>query len=47
MRSCNIHLRSIPYEMIKISILDVSLKIADLKLQLYLPGANKLNLNLL
>ena len=35
---------SLSCEMLKISILDMSLKITYLKLQLYLPGANELNM---
>ena len=40
-RSCGIHLRLITDEMLKISLLDVSLKIIDLKLQPHLPGASE------
>ena len=42
MRSCNIHLKAISLEMLKISILDMSLKITYLRLQPHLPRANEL-----
>ena len=38
---------SLFYEMLKISILDMSFKITYLKLQPYLPGANELRVNIL
>ena len=41
MRSCGIQLKVISLEQLKISILDVSLKITILRLQLHLPGANE------
>ena len=42
MRSCGIHLKEIPQQMILLSILEMTLKIIDLRLQLHLPGANEL-----
>ena len=39
---CDINLRAFSQEMWKISIIDVSLKIANLRLHLHLPGANEL-----
>ena len=41
-RSCGIHLREISQEMLKTSILDMSLKMIDSKLQPHLPGAHEL-----
>ena len=38
----DIHLGTISQEMLEISILDVSLKIVIVRLQLHLPGANEL-----
>ena len=40
--SCGIHLKAISQEMIKISILEMSLQITNLRSQLYLPGVNEL-----
>ena len=42
-RSCAIHMRTISQEILKISFLDMSLKIANLWLQSLLPGANDLS----
>ena len=42
MKPCGIHLRAISHEMLKISILDVSLKITNLRLQPHFPGTNEL-----
>ena len=42
MQSCGIHIRAISQEILKISILDMSLKIDDLKSHLHLEAANKL-----
>ena len=42
MRSCGIHLRAISQERLKISMLDISLKIINLILQPHLPGNNEL-----
>ena len=42
MKSCGIHLRTISQEMFKISILDMSVKLDNLRLQLHLPRANVL-----
>ena len=42
MKSHDIHLRAIPQEMFKISILDMHLKIINLRLQLHSHGANEL-----
>ena len=42
MRSCGFHLRAILQEMPQVCILDLSLKITNLRLQLHLPGANEL-----
>ena len=41
--SCGIHQMAMSQEMFKISILDVSLKITNLRLQPHFPGANELN----
>ena len=41
-RSYGIHLMVISQEMLKISILDISLKIIDLRLQTHFQGANEL-----
>ena len=43
MRFCGIHLRAISEEILKISILNMSLNITNLKLQPHLPGTNELN----
>ena len=40
--SCGIHARTIPQEMLNISMLDMSLKITYLISQSQLPGANEL-----
>ena len=40
--TCEIHLRAISQEMFKVSIHDMNLKITNLRLQMYLPGANEL-----
>ena len=40
--SCNIHLRAISQEMLKISIVDISLKSIDSRSQPHFPGANEL-----
>ena len=42
MRSCGIHLTAISQEMHKISILDMTLKMTNWRLQQHLPEANKL-----
>ena len=42
MKFCGIHLRAIPQEMLKIFILDMSLRIVNLRWQLHLPGAYEL-----
>ena len=39
--SCDIHMRAISYEMLKISILDKSMRIINLRSQPHLPGANE------
>ena len=41
--SCGIHLRAISHEILKRSILDMSLKINNLRLHPYLSGANELS----
>ena len=43
---CNIYLKAISQEMLKISILDMSLSNNNLRLQPYLPGANELKSDL-
>ena len=43
MRSCGIHLRPFSGEMLKISIMERSLKITNLGLQAHIPRANELN----
>ena len=40
--SYGIYLQTIPQKMFNISIFDMSLKITNLSLQLYLPGTNEL-----
>ena len=40
---CGIPLRAISQKMLKDFILEMSLKITNLRLQLHLPGANELN----
>ena len=40
---CGIHLRVILHEILKISIIDKSLKINILRLQVHLPGADELS----
>ena len=45
-KSFGIHLRAISHEMLKISSLDVSLKITNLRLHPHLPGTNELSLGL-
>ena len=42
MKSCGIHLTAMLQEMLKISILDISLKISYLRLQLHLPEVSEL-----
>ena len=42
-KSCDIHLRANSHEMLKISTLDVSLKISNVRLHMHLPGTNELN----
>ena len=42
MRSWGIHLRAIPQQMLRIFILDMSLKITNWRLQSHLPGDNEL-----
>ena len=42
-KSCGIHLRAVSHEMLKISTLDVSLKIINLRLHPHLQVANELN----
>ena len=42
MQPCDIHLKVISQKMLKISVLHMSLKITNLKLQQHLPQANEL-----
>ena len=47
MRYCGIHLSAVSQEIINIYILDMSLKITNLNVQLHLPGVNEFKIHLL
>ena len=46
-RPCGIHLRTISRQMLQISVLDLSLKLTDWGLHLYLQGINELTSNMI